>query len=99
MPSRVCPRCSATLRWVLLESGKHFPVDPVPTPRTGDVAARLVGDRYVSGYIVTQRRPLRAGFTLFDSHYRHCDMRRTPPRTATHALPVPLFEDKESHHG
>lgn len=76
MPSRTCPECSATLRWVEMESGKFFPVDPVPTPRTGNVAARKVGGRYVAGYVLTQARPLRDGFTLFDSHYRVCSMRR-----------------------
>ena len=77
MPGRVCRSCSATIRWIEMESGKSFPVDPVPTPQTGTVAARLVGNRYVAGYVITAARPLRDGFTLFDSHYRVCSMRRT----------------------
>ena len=86
MANSVCRGCQATVRWIEMESGKRFPVDPVPTPRTGSVAARLVGDRYVSGYVVTLRRPLRDGFTLFDPHYRVCRMdgtRRSPgPRAS-----------------
>ena len=77
MPGRMCRSCSATLRWIEMESGRLFPVDPVPTPLTGTIAARLVGSRYVAGYVVTPRRPLRDGFTLFDSHYRVCSMKRT----------------------
>ena len=54
------------------------PVDPVPTPQTGDIAARLVGDRYTAGYRLSEYRPLREGFTRFDSHGRIC----RPPRVA-----------------
>lgn len=75
MLPRLCPSCSATLRWIEMESGRHFPVDAVPTPRTGNIAARLVGKRYVAGYAISSRRPPRPGFTLFDSHYRICDMK------------------------
>ena len=76
MPRPICRACSATIRWVEMESGRLFPVDPVPTPRTGTVAARLVGNRYVAGYVIGESRPLREGFTLFDPHTRTCDMRR-----------------------
>ncbi len=84
MPPRLCPACSGTLRWVEMRSGRWVPVDPVPTPKTGSVAARLVGDRYVAGYIVGETRPLREGFTLFDPHTRVCDMKRRP-KAAPHA--------------
>lgn len=103
--NRPCPACHATLRWIEMETGRLFPCDPVPTPNTGTVAARLVGSRYVAGYIVTARKPLREGFTLFDPHYRVCDMRRR----AKKPRPPALFDydpttstttiTKENHHG
>lgn len=70
-----------------MESGKAMPVDPVPTPQTGTLAARRVGDRYAAGYVVTAARPLAAGFTLFTPHWASCDMR---PRTKTPKT-QPLF--------
>lgn len=78
MPGRLCPVCSGTLRWIEMQSGRLLPVDAVPTPQTGTVAARLVGNRYVSGYVIGATRPLREGFTLFDPHTRVCDMKRRP---------------------
>lgn len=83
----LCRSCSATLRWVRMESGKGMPVDPVPTPLTGNVAARLVGTRYVAGYVVTAKNPLRSGFTLFTAHWVSCDMK---PRSKAPKTP-PLF--------
>ena len=76
MPGRMCRSCSATIRWIEMESGRLFPVDPVPTPQTGNIAARLIGTRYAAGYVITAARPLRDGWQAFDSHYRVCDMRR-----------------------
>ncbi|MDO5535219.1 MAG: hypothetical protein Q4F65_11275 [Propionibacteriaceae bacterium] len=81
MPGRLCPACSGTLRWIEMQSGRLCPVDPVPTPQTGTVAARLVGERYVAGYIVGPSRPLRTGFVLFDPHTRVCNMRRNQKHT------------------
>ncbi len=91
MPRPICRACSATIRWIEMESGRVFPVDPVPTPRTGNVAARLVGTRYVAGYIITSGRPLKPGWTAFDSHYRVCDMQRRARSGAPRSLPQPLF--------
>lgn len=91
MPRPICRACSATIRWIEMESGRVFPVDPVPTPRTGNVAARLVGTRYVAGYVITSARPLRDGWTAFDSHYRVCDMKRRTRSGAPRSLPQPLF--------
>lgn len=92
MSATVCPECSATLRWVEMESGRKFPVDPVATPQTGDIAARPVGAgrqlHYVAGYKVTRSQPPREGFVLFTSHYRSgCRMERRTPRPRT----TPLF--------
>lgn len=88
---RTCPACSGTLRWIQMESGRMVPVDPVPTPKTGTVAARRAGDnRYAAGYTITPRNPLRDGFTLFDPHRLVCDMKRRP-RTGPKAQPAPLF--------
>ena len=97
--SGLCPQCSATLRWIEMESGKRFPVDPVPTPRTGDIAARPAGAgrtlHYVAGYKVTSARPAREGFVLFTSHYRSgCRMRQPdlrPPSAGPRSVPNPLF--------
>ena len=61
-----------------METGRLRPVDPVPTPQTGDIAARLVGDRYTAGYRLSEYRPLREGFTRFDSHSRICCPPRAP---------------------
>lgn len=85
----LCRACSGTLRWVEMESGRHLPVDPVPTPRTGDIAARLVGNRYVAGYKISRLRPLLPGYTRFDSHYRTCDM-KPRPSLGHRAVPQPL---------
>lgn len=86
-----CRACWGPLRWIQMESGRMVPVDPVPTPRTGDVAARPTGtNRYAAGYLLTERRPLRDGFVRFDSHRRTCDMRRRP-KSAPKATPTPLF--------
>ena len=76
---RLCRACSGPLRWIQFEDGRMRPVDPVPTPRTGDVAARPVGGRYTAGYRLSNHRPLRDGFVRFDSHARICRPRRVPP--------------------
>ena len=93
MPCRICRSCSATLRWIEMESGKFFPVDAVATPQTGDIAARLVGTRYVAGYKITSARPLLPGFVRFDSHYRVCDMKVRRPTPGPRPIPQSLFDN------
>ncbi len=71
----MCRSCFATIGMVEMESGKKMPVDLPATPRTGNVAARRVGTRWVAGYVLSKRQPdVRPGFTLFTAHWTHCDM-------------------------
>lgn len=92
MASTLCRSCSASIRWIRMDTGKAMPVDAVATPKTGNVAARQVGDRWTAGYVVTARTPLRDGFTLFTAHWASCDMRRPQPRTPQpRATSTPLF--------
>ncbi len=73
----VCPRCMATLRWVDMASGKRIPVEAVPMPRTGNIAARPLGSRLAAGYQLHPGETPKPGFNVYRNHYADC-----PPSAA-----------------
>lgn len=74
-----CSRCMAPLRWVDMASGKRLPVEAVPMPQTGNVAARKLGSRLVAGYVLRDGETPRPGFLVYRSHFLDC-----PPNAPKH---------------
>lgn len=85
-----CSRCMAPLRWVDMASGKRMPVEAVPMPQTGNVAARPLGSRLAAGYVLHQGELPRPGFRVYRSHFLDCPP-NTPKHTRAEANSAALF--------
>jgi hypothetical protein len=69
--SKICDRCFATIRFVRLDTGKPIPVDPIPQPDRGNVAAHLEGKTLV-GYVISSAKPLQAAYERYVPHFASC---------------------------
>lgn len=70
-----CTDCQAPIRFVMLPSSKHMPVNPLPNPLRGTVAARRLMGR-LDGYVVSSARAAAPDFPLmFTPHYATCPAR------------------------
>ena len=69
-----CPNCEDMIRFVQIKSGNLVPVEPMPYPDRGIVAAKMVEGRLL-GYVITQLRPLIDDHDRFAMH--HCKPERS----------------------
>lgn len=83
-----CRFCFATIKFVRLDTGKPIPVDPIPFPDKGNVAARLVGHT-LEGYVLSQAKPLRPGYDRYVPHRAACKPDK-PRHTAAERTPTLL---------
>lgn len=68
-----CRTCGAALKWVRMESsGKSLPVNPIPDPSGGNVAARWTGARWAAGYVLRKGEDPKPGFSVFRPHAADC---------------------------
>jgi hypothetical protein len=84
-----CRFCFATIKFVRLDSGKPIPVDPIPFPDRGNVAARLVGHT-LEGYVISQAKPLKPGFQTYVPHKAACKPEK--PRVSAADRTPALFD-------
>jgi hypothetical protein len=85
-----CRDCYATIAFVRLDTGKPIPVDPVPYPDKGNVAARRLPDGDLVGHVISAAKPLQPGQERYLPHRATCHPDK--PRV-THADRTPaLFE-------
>lgn len=83
-----CRSCMATLRFVVMSTGKRMPCNPVPD-RTGNVAAVKAGTEYAGGIVLKKGETAPDGFITFRPHWADCDME---PRTHKGAVRQPAVD-------
>lgn len=84
-----CRFCYATVKWVRLDSGRPIPVEPIPFPDRGNVAARLVGHT-LQGYVMSRDKPLQPEYDRYVPHKASCNPEK-PRVTAADRTPS-LFD-------
>lgn len=98
MPGRGACRngCGATIRWLLLNTGKHIAVNPVPDPAGNVAAKRWTDGNYHEGYVTSKASPLKPGFVLFMPHAADCsdpsERKPMPSDLAARAKPAPAAD-------
>ena len=80
--SQVCRYCHGTIIFVRLDSGKPIPVEPIPSPDKGNVAAQRLPSGRLTGYVISRDKPLREGFERYLPHQANCKPDK-PRATAT----------------
>lgn len=82
-----CRDCLATIRFVILDTGKPIPVDPIPYADRGNVAAKPQGTRLV-GHVISRDKPLQDGQKRYVPHRASCkpDKPRVLAKDRTPAL-------------
>lgn len=94
MPSRGVPNCrdcGATLKFVQMEgTGRLMPVNPIPDPEHGNVAARWTGERLAAGYVLKRGEQPKPGFRVFRPHRADCKP-DTPKKTRSESAAAFLF--------
>lgn len=84
-----CRSCMAVLRFILMESGRSMPVEPVRVP-DGSVVARWDGRRYVDGFVLSARRTdVPEGWFRFQPHWVDCEHARRQHLEADVKAPTP----------
>jgi len=76
-----CRDCAAPIRFVRLDTGSLLPVDPLPH-ETGNVAARLYGNRLVGFVISKDHRPGPLDSFRLVPHHATCEARKKPKQPA-----------------
>ena len=72
-----CSECCNPILFVLLNTGKRIPVDPMPNPR-GNVAAMRIGHN-LHGFVLSATHPdHRAPYVLHMPHHATCPERPGP---------------------
>jgi len=72
-----CRDCAAPIRFVRLDTGSLLPVDPLPHD-TGNVAARLCGNRLVGFVISKDHHPGPLDSFRLVPHHATCEARKKP---------------------
>ena len=86
--SKPCMYCHALIVFVKLDTGRPIPVEPVPYPDKGNVAAiRNKRTGVLTGYVISQTKPLLDGYERFMPHRATCHPEKprvtAPNRAAT----------------
>lgn len=71
-----CQECCNPILFVLLNTGKRIPVDPIPNPR-GNVAAMRIGNN-LHGHVIANNTTPNDRFTLHMPHHATCPDRPGP---------------------
>ena len=84
-----CRECAEPIRFVALDTGKLIPVNPLPNPERGNVAAHLAGGR-LHGFVISRDRlPGPFDRLRFTPHAATCEaIDRTPKKPAPEPDPV-----------
>lgn len=86
-----CRTCGATLKWVRMDAtGKALPVNPIPDPEHGNVAARWTGERWAAGYVLRKGEQAKPGFKVFRPHAADCKP-DAPKKTRSESAAAALF--------
>ena len=76
-----CPDCGEIIRFVQIKSGNLVPVEPVPYPDKGIVAAKMVEGRLL-GYVINQQHPLLDDHDRYVLH--HCPTKKRSQEVVDH---------------
>lgn len=85
----ICHDCHAQIRFVRLDTGRPIPIDPIPYPDKGNVAAKPQGTTLV-GYVISKAKPLKAGYETYMPHRASC--RPDKPRVHAEDRTPTLFD-------
>ena len=84
-----CSECCNPILFVILNTGKRIPVDPMPNPR-GNVAARRIGNN-LHGHVIGNALAVEPPYLAHMPHAATCPDRKGPQATKTSPEPDPLL--------
>ena len=71
-----CRDCFATILFVKLDTGRPIPVDPIPLPDKGNVAASKTPSGKLVGHVISRTKPLQDHQERYMPHHASCKPER-----------------------